>query len=133
MTTFRQSLGSWGENLAADFLLGQGYTILERNARTPYGELDLVTWQEASAGGARPGARGRVVVFVEVKTRRSFAFGFPEEAITPRKRMHLLAAAQAYLQAHPELEGDWRVDVIAIQRLRGQQKPMITHFENAVT
>lgn len=120
MKTPRQALGRWGETLAADFLVQKGYSILERNVRTPYGELDLVARQ------------GKVLVFVEVKTRSSRAFGLPEEAVTSRKQAHLLAAAQHYLQDHPALEGDWRVDVIAIERCFGQS-PAIVHFENALS
>lgn len=118
MTKARLELGRWGETLAAAHLQQQGYQILDRNVRTHYGELDLV-------------ARcGQVTVFVEVKTRASAQFGYPESAITTRKRAHILASAQAYLQAHPDLDGDWRVDVIAIQRVGSQ--PKIQHFENAI-
>lgn len=123
--TKRQSLGKWGEALAAETLEGQGYTLLERNARTPYGELDLVMRQ------------GQVTVFVEVKTRRTQsygdtpAYGLPEESITRRKQEHLLHAAQAYLQSHPQLSGDWRVDVVAIRRAPGSQ-PEVVHFENVL-
>ena len=121
MSNSRQNLGRWGENLAADYLSQQGYTIVARNARTPYGELDLVARQ------------AQVTVFVEVKTRRSEKFGLPEAAITPQKQAHLLAAAQAYLQAVPELDGDWRVDVIAIRRTAAAPGGVeIIHFENAV-
>jgi putative endonuclease len=116
----KQALGRWGEAQAAEYLSQRGYHILERNVRTPYGELDLVARQEA------------VLVFVEVKTRSSAAFGLPEAAVTPRKQAHLLAAAQAYLQAHPNLQGDWRVDVIAVQRPPRGKAPEITHFENAL-
>ena len=120
MTTTRQKLGSWGETLAAEYLARKGYTVLESNVRTPHGEIDLVTQQ------------GVATVFVEVKTRSSTAYGPPESAITSTKQAHLLAAAQAYLQTHPELEGDWRIDVIAIRRRKGM-KPEIVHFENAVS
>ncbi len=139
MKTTRQRLGRWGENLAADYLQQRGYRILDQNARTTYGEIDLIAWQEAgqsvgsilsraSSGLARP-----TIVFVEVKTRRSGAFGLPEEAITTRKREHLLAAIQAYMQAHPDLEGDWRLDVIAIQCSTSGDAPKLIHFENAIS
>jgi putative endonuclease len=114
------SLGRWGEALAADYLLGRGYTLVQRNARTPYGEIDLVMRQ------------AEVTVFVEVKTRTSDQFGFPEEAITARKREHLLAASLSFLQEHPEYEGDWRIDVIAIRRLDPGKPARIRHFENAI-
>jgi putative endonuclease len=136
MKTPRQALGAWGEGLAAVFLEQRGYTILERNARTPYGEIDLVARQldpQAGFGPHESDGPGEVIVFVEVKTRRSTAYGLPEEAITSRKRDHMLASAQAYMQDHPELVADWRIDVIAIQRISPPGEPLITHFENAIS
>jgi putative endonuclease len=122
--------------LAADYLSQRGYSVLERNARTPYGEIDLVVRQDIFHEGLRQAnetAPESAIVFVEVKTRSSTAFGFPEEAITSRKRERMLAAAQAYMQAHPDLDDDWRVDVIAVQRSQEGKEPIVTHFENAIT
>lgn len=121
MTTSRQTLGQWGETLAAGYLEDKGYTLLERNTRTPYGEIDLIACQEG------------LIIFVEVKSRTTRVFGNPEVAVTPRKQAHMLAAAQYYIQQHPEHEGAWRIDVIAIQRYRIQEKPLITHFENVIS
>jgi putative endonuclease len=118
-------LGRWGERLAAEYLTQQGYVILGRNARTPYGEIDLVARQD------KPGEPA-VIVFIEVKTRQSDTLGPPEISVTPRKQTRLLSAAQAYLLAHPELDGDWRVDVIAIRGSRRKSQPEIVHFENAL-
>jgi putative endonuclease len=106
-------------------------TILERNARTPHGELDLVARQETPISPGHLEIE-LVTVFVEVKTRTTNTFGHPEESVTARKQSHLLAAAQHYLQTHPDLEGDWRVDVIAIERYHPREEPAIHHFENAV-
>jgi putative endonuclease len=114
----KQSLGRWGEEQAARFLAAKGYEILERNFRTEYGELDLIARTKDQ------------LVFVEVKARSSARFGFPEEAVTPAKQQHILEAAQTYLQEHPEFEGDWRVDVVALRRVKGAP-PEIKHFENA--
>jgi putative endonuclease len=112
-------VGRWGESLAAAFLSERGFEVLERNARTPYGELDLVA---RTAG---------VIVFVEVKTRTSTAYGWPEESISAEKRQHLQQAAASYLQEHPELEGDWRIDVIAILGDPRGGPVEITHFDHA--
>jgi putative endonuclease len=120
MSNPKQSLGRWGEKLAAAHLSKQKYTILEMNTRTPYGEIDVI----ASKDG--------VIVFVEVKTRSSARFGLPEESVNQRKQAHILSSAQHYIQEHPEVEGSWRIDVIAIQRFRDNRPPLITHFENAV-
>ena len=118
--TSRQSLGRWGEAFAAEYLSQQGYTILEHNARTPYGELDLVASQ------------GEMLVFIEVKTRASRSLGPPEISVTPVKQAHLLSAAKAYLQDRPQLGFDWRIDVVAILRLP-DQPPQVEHFENILT
>jgi putative endonuclease len=134
MKTYRQSLGSWGEQAAANYLCERGYTVLERNVRTHYGEIDLIAVQEnvPPAVVAEDSGGDQVIVFVEVKTRTSTAFGLPEEAITRRKRAHLLSAVQAYMQAHAQLPHNWRVDVIAIQRRSDGGPPEIIHFENAI-
>jgi putative endonuclease len=130
MANQRQSLGRWGESLAADYLVDLGYVVLERNVRTPYGEIDLVArlFEESSISTEKC----LVTVFVEVKTRSTHTFGHPEESVTARKRAHMIAAAQSYLQDHPDLGGVWRIDVIAIQRLQPDRPPTIHHFENAI-
>ena len=130
MKSYRKNLGEWGERVAAQYLEQHGYHILEFNVFTPFGELDLVAQQ--TVGAPDKGAAINAIVFFEVKTRTSTAYGLPEEAVTSRKQQHLLSAAQDYLQKHPELSGDWRIDVIAVQREPGKM-PTITHFENAVT
>jgi putative endonuclease len=119
MRRSNQSLGHWGEQKAARYLQEKGYRIIERNMRTPYGEIDLIARHNS------------FLVFVEVKTRSSSNFGLPEDAITQRKREHLLASAQAYLLQNTDLDGDWRIDVIAVQKVSSKYK--ITHFENAFT
>ena len=119
--TTPQALGRWGENQAAVYLEGRGYAILERNFRTPYGEIDLVARKQNS------------VVFVEVKTRSSDSYGLPEESITPGKAAHLLDAARFYIDDHPTSDCVWRIDVIAIQRSASDRPPRITHFRNALS
>lgn len=120
MKTARQQLGSWGEQAAAEYLQGKGCQLLARNQRTPYGEIDLICLQ------------GGELVFVEVKTRSSRAFGEPEDAVTAVKRRHLIQSCEHYLTEHPELDGDWRIDVIAIYRRPGSTEIELEHFENAV-
>jgi putative endonuclease len=121
MTQQRRRLGQLGEQMAADRLTGLGYQIVERNYRCPAGEIDLV---------ARRDDRW---VFVEVRTRRGDRFGSPEESVTPRKRLHLLASAQHYLQDHDALDSDWRIDAVAIVLSLGGQVKRIDVIENAVT
>ena len=113
-----QRIGKWGENAATAYLTERGYEIIARNVRTPYGEIDIVAGQED------------VTIFVEVKTRTSNKMGLPEEAITSRKREHMLAAAEHYASEH-EID-HWQIDVISIEGKPGL-KPKITYFENAVS
>ncbi len=121
MTSSRQELGRWGETLAADYLSQKGYAVIDRNVRTSYGEIDLVAQQRDA------------LVFVEVKTRSSDAYGPPETSITARKREHLIASARAYVQQYPKPNIEWRIDVIAIRKLNSSNQPEIIHFENAIT
>ncbi len=119
MSRSRKALGEWGEAQAEAYLVRRGYKIIERNFRTPEGEIDLVVLDD------------QVLVFVEVKTRTSEAFGRPEAAITDRKLAHLSAAAEAYLQQNPDLDWDCRIDVIAIRRKQGD-RPEISHIQNVI-
>jgi putative endonuclease len=116
----KQMIGKWGERMAEEYLTSAGLLFIERNVRTPYGEIDLVMQTE-----------GDVLVFIEVKTRKTQSFGKPEESITAKKKTHMLQSAEAYLLQHPEIHGDWRVDVIAIYQ-PGSSDPEITWFENAL-
>lgn len=95
--------GRAAEDLAAAHLAGQGLHILARNYRVPGGEIDLI---------ARHGAE---LVFVEVRSRRSAAFGSAAESVTPSKRRRLLLAAQHYLQCLGQrTPPPCRFDVISI-------------------
>jgi putative endonuclease len=112
-------LGEWGEGQAASFLQGKGYSLLARNIRIGHCELDLVMKQR------------EMIVFVEVKTRISSAFGSPEEGVTARKRERLLKAAWGYLELHDELDTPWRIDVVAIEASRQRDILRIEHHPGA--
>ena len=102
MTQDRLTLGRQGEDAAAQYLQRKGMKILERNLRTPVGEIDLV-------------ARHRnILAFVEVKTRRGTAFGSPGEAVGPRKQRQIVQTAKWYLNDSPHKKLQPRFDVIAI-------------------
>ena len=101
--TSRQVTGRRGEDYAAQQLAARGCTVLARNWRCAEGEIDIVA------------ADGDTLIFVEVRTRHGDRFGTPEESITPRKRAHLIAAAEAYLDEHGAIDRDWRIDLAAIE------------------
>ena len=98
-----RSLGQWGEEVAARYLSGRGWQILGRNCRFGHGELDLVA---LDAG---------VIVFVEVKTRRSTRFGQAHEAVHGRKAQRLWALGEAWLCEHGLHGHPCRFDVLAIE------------------
>jgi putative endonuclease len=120
MTRTRLNLGRRGEQLAEQKLAASGYAILARNYRCRAGEIDLVARQ------------GETVVFVEVRTRRGTAFGLPEASLTPRKRQHLIAAAQTYLQASQLEEVPWRIDVVAVELSPRGDLLRVDIIENAI-
>jgi putative endonuclease len=100
----RRSLGAYGEQLAARYLVERGLTVVDRNWRCPHGEIDLV---------ARD---GDCLVFCEVKTRTTERFGGPVEAVHRVKLARLRRLAAAWLQSHDVRGGRVRIDVIGILR-----------------
>ncbi|MGZ9165381.1 MAG: YraN family protein [Anaerolineales bacterium] len=112
-----QRIGKWGEDAVAGYLAGRGYKIITRNARTPYGEIDIVAKQDD------------ITIFVEVKSRTSLRMGLPEESVNSRKQARMLACAEHY--AAENAIDHWQIDVIAVEGKMGLE-PKITHFENAI-
>lgn len=112
-------LGTWGENLAANYLEEQGYECLDRNIRIGPRELDLVMQIEDT------------VVFVEVKTRVSAEYGPPEAAISQSKRRNLVQAAWGYLEQVDRLQAAWRFDEIAIEATRQREVIRLDHYPAA--
>lgn len=124
MTQDRRKIGRWGEDKAAAYLEGRGYHIIARNLHVPPGEIDIIASRAASGAPS--------LVFVEVKTRSSQAYGFPEESFSRKKYHKLLDAIQRYLAGIPQLPSDWQIDVIAVLGQPGDSDPEITHFEAVV-
>ncbi|MCW5911380.1 MAG: YraN family protein [Cyclobacteriaceae bacterium] len=108
--------GKAGEELAANFLVGEGYEIVQRNYRYKRLEIDLIVRKD------------NWLVFVEVKMRSSDAFGFPEEFVDQRKAKKVVACAVQYAYQN-NYHGNVRYDVIAISMKDGE--PQIRHFEDA--
>ena len=98
----RRALGARGESLASDWYVARGYTVLDRNWRTRQGELDLVLEHH------------QVIVFVEVKTRTTDAFGAGVEAVNREKQMRIRRLAGQWLGAHDQAHRGLRFDVVSI-------------------
>jgi putative endonuclease len=116
----RRETGKLGEKIACDFLGNNGYKIIETNYRCRDGEIDIVAQQR------------EMLVFVEVRTKKSYYFGTPEESITPTKMQHLRAVASHYEQNHVNLPPAWRIDVVAIQMHANGKVCRVEIIENAI-
>lgn len=102
MSRYKQAFGEASEKKAAEYLRQQGYRILSLNYRTKLGEIDII---------ARDGA---VICFVEVKSRSSFAFGHPKDAVDSRKQRKISQCALLYLKENNIYEKSCRFDILSI-------------------
>lgn len=116
-------IGEIGEELARHHLEARGYRVVATNYRCRWGEVDLIVRD------------GLEWVFVEVRTRRSGAYGSPEESLTETKKRHLALAAQDFLSRHEETGADpeWRIDLVAIRLGAGRRVLSIQHLTNVVS
>lgn len=99
------------------YLQRQGIRILERNYRTPVGEIDIIA------------RKGKTLLFIEVKTRRTPAFGTPQEAVGPTKQRQIVRTAQWFLASGQGRGLQPRFDVLAVRPEEGSAR--IEHIENA--
>lgn len=119
MTFERKRLGSTGEELAAQFLLNLGYTLLARNLKNRYGEIDILALDPD----------GETLVIVEVKTKTNTTYGTAVEMVGLRKQQKLTLLALAVAQQYHKVK--YRIDIIAIDAAYAEH-PTITHYKNAI-
>lgn len=111
-------VGRYGEDLAARYLAGEGFAILERNWRCELGEIDIVARE------------GDTLVVCEVKTRRGLNYGSPLESITYRKLTTLRKLAGRWLQTHQLTPGAIRIDIVAVL-FDQNTAPQVDHLRGA--
>ncbi len=99
----KQESGKLGERLACDALKKQGYRIMEKNYRCRQGEIDIVALHK------------NCLAFIEVRTKTGHAYGSPEESVTEQKKQRLISTAMDYLNSHPDLPENWRIDFVAVE------------------
>jgi putative endonuclease len=112
------TLGKAGEDAAVRYLKKKGYKIVGRGFRLLRGEIDILAYD------------GATLVFAEVKTRTSQAFGCPEESVTPAKQAQIRKIAQGYLAKNRLENSPCRFDVLSVM-LGNDRQVIIRHFENA--
>jgi putative endonuclease len=115
----RGQLGQWGEDCACHALQRRGYEILERRYRTRYGEIDIIA---ADRG---------VLVFIEVKARRSMTRGGPADAVTWHKQRRLLQLAERYIAARRLSHMPCRFDVVSVSLSADATGPRVEVLKGA--
>ncbi len=108
--------GKFGEQLTVDYLMDNGYNILERNWRYQNAEIDIIA------------QKNNLIAVVEVKTRSSSNFGLPQEFVKPSKIKLLVKAIDAYVVQN-DLDYEVRFDIAAI--LIDQKTPSLDYIEDA--
>jgi putative endonuclease len=111
-----KEIGRKGEDLAVDFCRKKGLLVVEKNYRTPFGEIDIIAKD------------GDVLVFIEVKARAGDAYGAPFEAVDQRKRKKIRNVAISYMKRFKR-EVPARFDVISISMKQGT--PFLEHIRDA--
>jgi len=96
-----KEIGRKGELVAVDYLIHKGYIIIEKNFFHRRFEIDIIARQNDT------------LVFVEVKTRRTKSFGYPEESVDNKKIQHILRCADYYIN-QTKWNGNIRFDIISI-------------------
>ena len=113
----RRELGKQGEEMVEKYIVEKGYELLGRNYLKRSGEIDIIALDPSHGE----------IVFIEVKTRRSKRFGFPEEAVTKTKLEKIQVTAENWLEDNNKIDFPWRIDIIALEI---GSKNNITHIEN---
>ena len=116
MSQHKQQLGKEGEKLATQHLIAKGYSILAKNYRHGYAEIDIVAQID------------KTVVFVEVKTRETDKYGQPEDFVSHSKIKKLAEGAEGYIEEY-DINLDARYDIISI--ILNKHQTEINHFEDA--
>ncbi|MEI7512138.1 MAG: YraN family protein [Candidatus Uhrbacteria bacterium] len=106
---YRKADGKIGEDLAAAFLIGKGFRVIDRNWLHRLGEIDLIVERDGE------------IRFVEVKYRNTLEYGRPEEAITGKKLRHLERAIILWLEGQRKQPARYQADAVAITALSGRE------------
>ncbi len=118
----KQAIGKFGEDVSCDYLVKSNYKIIERNFRCRQGEIDIVAYDN----------KNNEIVFVEVKTRTDFKFGFPSEAVNVVKQRHILNSAKYYLYCNRMENRYVRLDVIEVVVDASHYRYKLNHLKNVL-
>lgn len=113
-----KKLGDYGEMIARQYLIGKGYNILMQNFRCKSGEIDIIAQIED------------YIVFIEVKTRTTLAYGMPAEAVNRKKQIRYGKIASTYIRNNRLFDNSYRFDVVEIY-MPSYNSYTINHIKNA--
>ncbi len=119
MKKYNKDIGSYGEDLAIDYLKNKNYTILARNFRNRNGEIDLICMDLD------------IIIFIEVKSRYSYHFGLPRESVTYFKQKQIINISKYFLYKYKLLNYNCRFDVIEIYFNKNNNLYSIEHIKDA--
>ncbi len=108
--------GKKGEKIACNYLIKNGYSILQKNFKNNIGEIDIIA------------KYGSIIVFVEVKSRNNTTYGYAYEAVTYNKRRKIIKTAKSYIRFNKIDNTQFRFDIIEVYF---NKKKKINHIENA--
>lgn len=120
MSNEKALLGKKAESLAINFLRERNYKIIAQNYSTKFGELDIVATDK------------NYLCFVEVRSKSSSCFGFPEESLTEKKKRHIRLAAMDFIKANNLKDPVCRFDVVCIQFDKNQNPSSIKIERDAI-
>lgn len=109
--------GNWGEQIAADYLIKNNFSIIHRNWKWGNAEVDIIAQQK------------QFLIFIEVKTRKSAKFGYPERAVNKAKQQQYIRLAKAYIEKE-KWKLDVRFDIISIV-MQNEQNFELEHIKDA--
>ena len=125
--------GKLGEKLAEEFLVKNGFQLIEKNFHTRFGEIDLIMEKKRDSSTALGMTAGRVLVFVEVKLKIGEDFGTPEEMINKHKIRQIEMTGQAFLMKYPKYEklyDSFQIDAICIVMDENHNVIRLNQYEN---
>lgn len=119
MKKYNKDIGSYGENLAINYLVKKNYNLLAKNFRNRHGEIDLI-FKESDT-----------IIFIEVKSRYSYHFGLPSESVTYFKQKQIIYISNYFLYKYKLLNHNCRFDVIEIYFNKNNNSYYIEHIKDA--
>lgn len=119
MKNYNKAIGKYGESIARDFLINNGYKILNMNYRNRYGEIDIIS------------IKNDIIIFCEVKSRYTNSFGNPIEAVTYYKQKQIIKLSEMYLLYEKYNNYNVRYDVIEVNFNKLNNNFKVNHIKDS--